>query len=65
MNLIIITSVIETPATPLSYSNIRSIYSPEERLIATEAMVGWIVKSVDEGLVLPAPVKISFGGREP
>ena len=31
MNIILVTSIINTPQTPLSYTNIRSVYNRQER----------------------------------
>ena len=37
-NLVLITSVICTPNTPLSYTNTRSVYSHEERFEQTKKL---------------------------
>ena len=38
-NLVLITSIIKTPNTPLSYTNKRSIYSHEERYEQTKKTI--------------------------
>ena len=44
MNLVLITSVINTPKTPLSYSSIRSVYTRDERFDQTKKTI----KSIKE-----------------
>lgn len=43
-NLVLITSVINTPKTPLSYSNVRSVYTRDERMNQTKKTI----KSIKE-----------------
>ena len=38
-NLVLITSVINIPNIPLSYTNIRSVYTCEERFIQTQKTI--------------------------
>ena len=43
-NLVLITSIINTPQNPLSYSNIRSVFTREERFNDTKETI----KSIKE-----------------
>jgi len=45
-NLVLITSVINTPNIPLSYTNIRSIYTIEERFLQTQKTIESLRKKI-------------------
>jgi hypothetical protein len=46
INLVLITSVINPPNRPLSYSSCRSIYSPNERFIQTQKTISSIREKI-------------------
>jgi hypothetical protein len=43
-NLVFISSIINTPNIPLSYTNVRSVFSHEERFIQTKKTIETIKK---------------------
>jgi hypothetical protein len=45
-NLVLITSIINTPNIPLSYTNVRSVFSHEERFIQTKKTIETIKKNI-------------------
>lgn len=51
-NLVLITSVINTPNNPLSYSNIRSIYTPQERFNQTKNTINSIKTKIPNYKIL-------------
>ena len=52
INLILVTSVINTPNIPLSYTNTRSVFTREERFIQTKRTIESIKKYLPNHLIL-------------
>ena len=51
-NLVVITSIINTPNNPLSYTENRSVYSREERYIQTQNTIVSIKKHIPDCAIL-------------
>lgn len=51
-NLVLITSVIHTSSKPLSYSAIRSVYTPQERFIQTKETIRTVREKIPESKIL-------------
>ena len=47
-NLVLITSVINTPNVPLSYSNVRSVFTREERFKQTKKTIESIKEKIPD-----------------
>ena len=54
INLVLITSVINPPNRPLSYSSCRSIYSPNERFIQTQKTISSIREKIPNSKIFIA-----------
>lgn len=52
MNLVIITSVINVPNVPLSYSNVRSVFTREERFDQTKISIESVKKFIPNSRIL-------------
>lgn len=52
MNLVLITSIINTPNTSLSYTDTRSVYTPEERFAQTKKTIESIRKKIPNSKIL-------------
>jgi len=52
MNIVLITSVIDTPKLPLSYSPIRSVFSREERFEQTKLTIASVKKYIANSMVV-------------
>ncbi len=52
MNLVLITSIIKTPNTPLSYTNTRSIYTWDERFEQTKQTIQTIQEKIPNPTIL-------------
>ena len=51
-NLVLITSVINTPHKPLSYSNIRSVFSRKERFVQTKKTIQSIKSYIPDSKIM-------------
>ena len=51
-NLVLITSIINTPNIPLSYTNVRSVFSHEERFIQTKKTIETIKKNIPNAKII-------------
>ena len=51
-NLVLITSIINTPKTPLSYSKIRSVYTRNERFEQTKKTIESIKEKIPNHKIL-------------
>lgn len=52
MNVVLITSIINTPNTPLSYSNIRSVFTRNERFEQTKKTIQSIKKYIANSIII-------------
>jgi len=52
MNIILITSIINTPNTPLSYIKTRSIYTREERFEQTKRTIKTIREKIPDNKIM-------------
>jgi hypothetical protein len=51
-NIVLITSIIRTPNLPLSYTNTRSVYSPEDRFIQTKYTIETIKNKIPNSYII-------------
>lgn len=51
MNLILVTSVVNPPANPLSYSNCRSVYTSDERFTQTKKTISSIREKIPNSVI--------------
>lgn len=52
MNIVLITSIINTPNTPLSYSNIRSVFTRNERFEQTKKTIQSVKKYITNSIII-------------
>lgn len=52
MNLVLITSIIKTPNKPLSYTEIRSYYTPEERFEQTKKTIHTVKEKIPNSKIM-------------